>query len=176
MYSSSNVITNHINVSGVSGYFTDNQLLQGNVDYLGAKHAVRLPVTVVPGLGRHLVFEGTPSAKGINMVITKRSYLDLGDFSVPLCNELAASLAPATATAAATASETTTGAPPATPTAATTTAALATTTAALPTASVWQHQLGLPKAQDLVLSSRLYIAAGENVPNESISKLISTRR
>ena len=38
---------------------------------------------IVPGLGRHLFSGGTAAAKGVNVVIAKRSYLDLRDFKVP---------------------------------------------------------------------------------------------
>lgn len=71
------------------------------VFHLGFKHSVRLPVTIVPGLGRHLFAAGTAAGKGVNLVIAKssvdtvaakgvnkvvekRSYLYLGDVSVPL--------------------------------------------------------------------------------------------
>ena len=57
-------------------------LVANVVDHEGSRHPVRLPVTILPGLGRHLFSGGTAAAKGVNMVIENRSYLDLGDFRV----------------------------------------------------------------------------------------------
>ena len=49
------------------------------VDRLGAEHSVQLLVTIVPGLGRHLFSGGAaPATKGVNMVISKKSYLGFG--------------------------------------------------------------------------------------------------
>ena len=48
----------------------------------GIKHLVQLPVTIVPGLGRHLFSAGTAATKIMSMVIAARSYLDLGNFKV----------------------------------------------------------------------------------------------
>ena len=52
--------------------------------HLGSQHSVQLPVTIVPGLGRHLFSEGPAAIKGVNMIIAKNSYLDVGVFTVPL--------------------------------------------------------------------------------------------
>ena len=43
-----------------------------------------LPAINVPGLGRHLFSGGTAALKGINTVIIKESYLDVGQFKIPL--------------------------------------------------------------------------------------------
>lgn len=54
------------------------------VDHLGAKHSVQLLVTIVPGLGRHSFAGGKTARKRVNMVVSNNSYLDLGEFQVPL--------------------------------------------------------------------------------------------
>ena len=51
-------------------------------DQQGIKHQVQLPVTIVPGLGRHLLPGGTAPTKGVSMVIAAISCLDLGNFKV----------------------------------------------------------------------------------------------
>ena len=43
------------------------------VDHQGSKHLVQLPVAIVAGRRRHLFSGRTAAAKGVNMVITKRS-------------------------------------------------------------------------------------------------------
>ena len=45
---------------------------------------MQLLVTTMPELGWHPFSGGTAAAKGVDMVIAKHSYLDLGDFTVPL--------------------------------------------------------------------------------------------
>ena len=54
------------------------------LDHIGSKHSVRLPVTVVPGLGRHLFSGGSAAARGVTMIIATKSYLDMGAFAIPL--------------------------------------------------------------------------------------------
>ena len=53
-------------------------------DQISSKHSVQLPVTVVPGLGRHLFSAGSAAATGVTMIIAPQSYLDMGAFAVPL--------------------------------------------------------------------------------------------
>ena len=43
-----------------------------------------LPAKNVPGLDRHLLSGGTAALEGINTVITKKSYLDVGQLKIPL--------------------------------------------------------------------------------------------
>ena len=59
-------------------------LMVNVVNHQGSTHPAQLPVTILPGLGRHLFSWETAAVKGVNMVIAKRSYLDLGDFKVLL--------------------------------------------------------------------------------------------
>ena len=59
----SNVITEATSFSDAFNHFINNQHIQGIVNRLGFKHSVWLA--------------GTAATKGINRVITKRSYLDL---------------------------------------------------------------------------------------------------
>ena len=75
-----------INVAGNHCLYTVDQgvLVVQVLDHLGSKHSVQLPVTIVPGLGRHLFSGGSATMKGVNMVIGKNSYLDMGAFTVPL--------------------------------------------------------------------------------------------
>ena len=54
------------------------------LDHIGSKHSVQLPVTVVPGLGRHLFSGGSAATRGVTMIIATNSYLDMGAFTVPL--------------------------------------------------------------------------------------------
>ena len=51
-------------------------------DQQGIEHPVQLPVTMVPGLGRHLFSGGTAATKGVSMVIAARYYLDMETFKV----------------------------------------------------------------------------------------------
>ena len=53
-------------------------------DHIGSKHSVQLPVTVVPGLGRHVFSGGSAAARGVTMIIATQSYLDMGAFAIPL--------------------------------------------------------------------------------------------
>ena len=53
------------------------------LDHIGSKHSVQLPVTIVPGLGRHLFSGGSAATRGVNMIIAKNSYSDMGAFTVP---------------------------------------------------------------------------------------------
>ena len=52
--------------------------------HIGSKHSEQLPVTVVPGLGRHLFSGGSAAARGVTMIIATKSYLDMGAFAIPL--------------------------------------------------------------------------------------------
>ena len=54
------------------------------LDHIGSKHSVQLPVTVVPGLGRHLFSGGSAATREVPTLIATNSYLDMGDFTVPL--------------------------------------------------------------------------------------------
>ena len=47
-------------------------------------HDILLPVMNVSGLGRHLFSGGTVALEGINTVIAKESYLDVGQFKIIL--------------------------------------------------------------------------------------------
>ena len=53
-------------------------------DAQGFVHGMLLPAMNVPGLGHHLFSGGTAELKGINTVIAKESYLDVGQFKLPL--------------------------------------------------------------------------------------------
>ena len=53
-------------------------------DAQGFLHGMLLPAMNVPGLGHHLFSGGTAELKGINTVIAKESYLDVGQFKLPL--------------------------------------------------------------------------------------------
>ena len=50
-------------------------------------HDILLPTMNVPGPGRHLFSGGTAALKGIRTIIVEESYLDVGQFKVPLCND-----------------------------------------------------------------------------------------
>ena len=54
------------------------------LDHIGSKHFVQLPVTIVPGLGRHPFSGGSAATRGCNMIIANNSYLDMDAFTVPL--------------------------------------------------------------------------------------------
>ena len=43
-------------------------------DHIGSKHSVQLPVTVVPGLGRHLFSGGSAAARGVTMIIATKDF------------------------------------------------------------------------------------------------------
>ena len=47
-------------------------------------HDMLLPAMNVPGLGRHLFSGGMTALKGIYTIIAKESYLDVGQFTIPL--------------------------------------------------------------------------------------------
>ena len=47
-------------------------------------HDMLLPAMNVLGLGRHLLSGGTAALKDINTAIAKESYLDVGQFKIPL--------------------------------------------------------------------------------------------
>ena len=57
------------------------------LDHIGSKHSVQLPVTIVPGLGRHIFSRGSAAARGVTMIIATQSYLDMGAFAIPLCKD-----------------------------------------------------------------------------------------
>ena len=63
------------------------QLVVQVLDHIGSKYSVQLPVTVVPGLGRHLFSGGSAAASGVTMIIATQSYLDMGAFAIPLRND-----------------------------------------------------------------------------------------
>ena len=75
-----------INVAGNHRlYGVDQGVLVFQVlDHIGSKHSVQLPVTVVPGLGRHLLSGGPAAARGVTMIIATKSYLEMGAFAIPL--------------------------------------------------------------------------------------------
>ena len=54
------------------------------LNHIGSKHSVQLPITIVPGLGRHLFSGGSAAARGVTMIIATQSYLDTGAFAIPL--------------------------------------------------------------------------------------------
>ena len=54
------------------------------LDHIGSKHSVQLPVTIVPGLDRHVFSGGSAAARGVTMIIDTKSYLDMGAFAIPL--------------------------------------------------------------------------------------------
>ena len=54
------------------------------LDHIGSKHSVQLPLTVVPGLGRHLFSGGSAARRGVTMIIAANLYLDMGASTVPL--------------------------------------------------------------------------------------------
>ena len=54
------------------------------LDHIAPEHSVQLPVTVVPGLGRHLVSGGSAATRGATMIIATKSYPDKGAFAIPL--------------------------------------------------------------------------------------------
>ena len=50
------------------------RILIGEVEHQqGIKHPVQLPVSIVPGLGRHLFFGGAAAIIGVHVVIAARS-------------------------------------------------------------------------------------------------------
>ena len=53
-------------------------------DHIESKHSVQLPVTVVPGLARHLFSGGSAATRGVTMIIATKSYLGMGAFAIPL--------------------------------------------------------------------------------------------
>ena len=75
-----------INVAGNHRLYGDDQgvLVVQVLDHIGSKHSVQLPVTIVPGLGRDLFSRVSADARGVTMIIATQSYLDMGDFAIPL--------------------------------------------------------------------------------------------
>ena len=74
------VITNHSTLSGVSmGTLTIRV-----TDAQNFLPDMLLPAINVPGFFRHLFSGGTAALKGLNTVIAKESYLDVGQFKIPL--------------------------------------------------------------------------------------------
>ena len=51
-------------------------------------HGMLLPAMNAPGLGRHLFSGGTTALKMIDTIITKESYLDAGQFKIPLRKDI----------------------------------------------------------------------------------------
>ena len=47
------------------------------LNHIGSKHSVQLPVSIVPGLGRHLFSGGSAGTRGVNMIIAKNSYFEV---------------------------------------------------------------------------------------------------
>ena len=47
-----------------------------------------LPAMNMPVIGRHLFSGGTVAFKGVNTVIAKKSYLDVGPFNIPLRRDI----------------------------------------------------------------------------------------
>ena len=75
-----------INVAGNHRLYAIGQgvLVVQVLDHIGSKHSVQLPVTIVPGPGRHLFSGGSAAARGVTMIIAMNSYLDMGAFAIPL--------------------------------------------------------------------------------------------
>ena len=74
------VVTNYGMLSGVSMGILIVRVTDAQ-DFL---HDMLLPAMNVPGFVRHLFSGGTAALKGVNMVIAKESYLDVGQFKIPL--------------------------------------------------------------------------------------------
>ena len=74
------------NVAGNQRFYGVSQevLVVLVLNHIGSKHSVQLPVTIVPGLGRHLFSKGSAAARRVTMVIAINSYLDMCAFAVPL--------------------------------------------------------------------------------------------
>ena len=53
-------------------------------DVQGLIYDTVLPAINMPGLGRHLVSGGTATLRGVNTIIVKESYLNVGQFKIPL--------------------------------------------------------------------------------------------
>ena len=56
-------------------------------DVWGVFYDTLLPVTYLPGPGRHLFSGGTAALKEINSTIAKEWYLDVVQFKIPLRKE-----------------------------------------------------------------------------------------
>ena len=54
------------------------------LDLIGSKHSVQLPVTVVPGLGRHQFSGESAATRRVTIIIAVNSYLNMGAFAIPL--------------------------------------------------------------------------------------------
>ena len=75
-----------INVGGKYRVYGVGQgvLVVQALDHIGCKHSVQLPVTAVPGLGRHQFSGKSAATRGVTMIIATNSYLEMGAFTVPL--------------------------------------------------------------------------------------------
>ena len=74
------VIADHSTLSEVSM----GTLLVRVTDAQYFTHDMLLPAMNIPGLDRYLFLGGTVSLKGVNMIIAKQSYLDVGQVQVPI--------------------------------------------------------------------------------------------
>ena len=74
------VVTGHSTLRGVS----TGTLIVCATNAQGFLHNMLLPAVNVPGLDRHLFSGGAVALKGINTMIAKESYLDVGQFKIPL--------------------------------------------------------------------------------------------
>ena len=75
-----NVAGNHRLFNGVG----QGPLFVEVLGHIGCKHSVQLPVTVVPGLGVNLFSGGSAATRGVTMIISTTSYVDMDAFTVPL--------------------------------------------------------------------------------------------
>ena len=74
------VVASHSTLRGVSF----GTLTVRVTDAQGFLHDMLLPAMNVPELGRYIFSGGTTALKGKNMVIANESYLDVGQFKIPL--------------------------------------------------------------------------------------------
>ena len=74
------VVAGHNTLRGVSM----GTLTVRVTDAQGFLHDMLLPAMNMPGLGRHLFSGGMAALKGINAVMAKESYLDVGQFKIAL--------------------------------------------------------------------------------------------
>ena len=74
------VVASHSTLSGVSM----GALIVRVTDTQFFLHDMLLPAINVPGLSRHLVSGKAAALKEVNMGIAKESYLDIGQFKIPL--------------------------------------------------------------------------------------------
>ena len=54
------------------------------LDHIGSRHSVQLPVTIVLGLGCHILSGASPAARGVTVTIAMNSYIDIGAFAIPV--------------------------------------------------------------------------------------------